>query len=178
MDYQATQNNDLSSNKSSGNSKVWMIIAIIAILALIGSLAYGYIRINNLNKKINGLQDKNKILEDSVKIANEKLKTTSAQESDEAQVLAEAKAMCEAGVSPTTTKALVFRVGENKVTFASNKQFARINAGCTETATSEGPGALYTLKKVDDKWLVVIVGNGPDPAKEKLYAIPSGNQFQ
>lgn len=175
--------------------KAWMIIAIIALVALIGLGVYGYTKIKDLNKKISDqqaqideLNNKKKTLEDAAAAAAKaatdaaaKAVTNATAGSDEDQVIAAAKNRCEAEVDPSTGKARVFALGTigssgKKVAYASNKTFAEVNAGCTNTAGQEGSGSAYILKKVNGSWVVVTVGQGEDPAMTKLYGIPSNFQ--
>lgn len=69
---------EMPTPKSPSNKKsmIWMIVAIVAIVALLGSIAYGYISMKNLNKKIsdqqsqiNELSNTKKTLEDAASAA-------------------------------------------------------------------------------------------------------------
>lgn len=95
---------------SKNNSKPWMIVAIIAIVCLIGLSIYGYINMKNTNKKladqqaqITDLQNKKKTLEDAAAAAasaataaagNAIKSAVTNTDTDKNQILASSKSFC------------------------------------------------------------------------------------
>lgn len=176
---------------------VWMIIAIIAILALIGLGIFSYMKIKSLNQtisnqqsQISDLQNKQKSLEDAAAAAGKAAADAAANAvknavtgSDDDQVIAATKAYCEVKVDPSNGKAFVFSVNSTatpnttkKVVYANNKTFAEMSGACKSPVEGTGSGNFYVLKKSNNNWVVVSEGGTPDQAQVSKYAIPSNFQ--
>lgn len=174
--------------EKTGGSKVWMIVAIIAILALIGLGIYGFMSMKKLNQQIKDqqtqideLSNSKKTLEDAAAAAAKSAVSTvisTSAGSDDDQVTTATKNYCEALVNPNTGKPRVFAMGTTgpngkKVVYASNKTFARVNADCTYTGVQEGSGSAYISKKVNGTWVVIDVGQQENPEATKNFGIPN-----
>lgn len=173
--------------KSGGKKSLAVLLVLLLVVAAAGGVYYwqskktkeATAQVQKLNAQITEL---NKQLADA-KAAESKSTTEADTKSTSTDdlVLAAAEAYCEAGVDPTTKKALVFTAGttgtsQKKVVYSVDKVFARVNAGCSnssEVTAESGSGSLYTLKFVNNDWVVVYKGQMASEEATKLYDIPT-----
>ena len=99
--------------------------------------------------------------------------------SDDEQVIAAAKAYCEAEVDDKGNS-YVFTLGTTgpksvKVAYPPGKQFATVNSGCAPKGGHSA--AAYVLKKVNNQWLVLYRSQMEDPEMTKKYGIPPSSEF-
>ncbi len=171
--------------KSGGKGKG--VLKVLLVLVLIAGAAYGVYywqnqKVKSANAQVQQLNsqvsDLNKQVADAKAAASKSSSSSSSTKTtttDDA-VLAAAKAYCEASVDPTTKKALVFTAGtmgtdKKVVMYSTDKTFAQLTATCNNG--SKSASTPYTLKKVNDTWVVVQASEGPDPDATKLYNIPT-----
>lgn len=153
--------------KSPGGSKVWMVIAIIAIVLLIAESIFGYYKwqqyrtkVGNLGAEINSLQND--------------VQSKQAAMSDKNVVLGLAKANCESQKNFTF---VIGTVGTSKqdVEFSSDNNSARLVASC-QTGTTAVPGSskTYVFKKSNGNWALVITTASPiTKAEGEKYNLPA-----
>jgi len=104
--------------------------------------------------------------------------TVPAVSSSDDQVLAAVKAYCNANVDPATKKPLVLKVGtagqnQKQVLYSADKNFAYVNAVCSQDGTTDGSGAAYYLKHVNDSWVFLYRGQMSSPEYTKQFDIPA-----
>ncbi len=94
------------------------------------------------------------------------------------QVITAVKNYCNANVDASTKKPLVLTVGtagpaQKRVLYSSDKLFAYVNAVCSNDGTTEGSGAAYYLKKVNDTWVFLYRGQMASPDYTVQFNIPA-----
>jgi len=104
--------------------------------------------------------------------------TAAAAPTTDELVLAAVKNYCNANVDPTTKKALVLKVGkagtsQKPVLYSTDKNFAYVNAVCSKDGATDGSGAAYYLKKVNDSWVFLYRGQAARPEYTAQYNIPA-----
>lgn len=173
--------NTINLPKRDKAKKVWMIIAVIFLVALIGMGVYGYMQMKKLNQQIkdqqaqiDDLNNKKKTLEDAAAAAAKAATDAAAkavtnvasQKSDEEMVKEALANRCAQfnGVKAPFLKA--YRIDLIDGSFAQGSYI------CTNA--QDGPIAV--LKKTNGTWYVVSEGLGDEIVKSdtrNLYGIPN-----
>ncbi len=188
-DAMAQSEHSMSLPKRDKSKKVWVILFVITLLALIGLGVYGYIKVQNDNKKIKDqqaqiseMQSSSKILEDKIKaleVASGEASNTDAttkKSVDEEKIAAALKAECASNANENS------EVSNNGVIdFEDIKSYKIdiISGNFAEAAyvcgQGQGGGPSVILAKVSDNWNVIGFGLGPiiNNDVRKLYGVPS-----
>lgn len=161
-------------DKKSG--KVWIVISILLLLALVGLVVYGYLnmqsqnsKVSSLNSKITDLEGQKKALEDAAaKAAADAAKKGTSTTTDQDRILAAIRSQC--AENYTTETAVGPDVQEYKIDTISGN-YAKASYLCK--GGNEGPSVI--LVKQNDNWNVVASGIGEivQPAVRQLYSIPA-----
>ncbi len=158
---------------------VWIIVAIISLVALVGLAAFGYVKIKNLNKQINDqqaqisdLENKKKTLEDAASAAaasaaksavNTAINAISASTSDQDKIKLAISDYCAA-----QSKTVIVRSGA-MINFSADKKAATVsNVACN----SDDRGA-FTLKKGNNDWVVLQFGQSQPDTLTTQFNLPS-----
>lgn len=158
---------------------VWMVVAIVAIAALIGLVAFGYYKIKNLNKQIsdqqaqiNDLNNKKKTLEDAASAAassaaksavNTAINAVTSSTSDQDKIKLAISDYCAA-----QSKTVIVRTSA-MINFSADKKAATVsNVACA----SDDRGA-FTLKKGNNDWVVLQFGQSQPDALTAQFNLPS-----
>lgn len=149
------------------SSKLWMIIAILAIVALLAVSGFAYYKRQQYLTKVGSLSA-------DVNALNARIAEEQAAMSDKNLVIAQAKANCE---SQKGTTFVIGTVGtaKDQVEFSSDNMSARLVASC-QTGTTPVPGSskTYVLKKSNGAWSLVITTASPiTKAEGEKYALPA-----
>ncbi|GDX62563.1 hypothetical protein LBMAG34_0970 [Candidatus Saccharibacteria bacterium] len=169
------EENNIAPNPSMGNAmpkksvNVWMIVAIIFILIIIGLGVYGFITIRNQNNKINSLnsqvsdlQNTKKTLEDAVAAAAKDVaqSTVSTQGTTDEALIAQAKNRI---LTQTDVKTVNATITEKKGDFA--KISYNIN--------SQNNASSMVFKKVNGTWQFIYAGQlNPCTDLIAIYGVP------
>ena len=162
---------------------VWMIIAIILMIALIGLGVYGYMQMQKTNQKIieqqaqiDDLENKRKALEDAAAAAAKAATDAAAKAvsgavttSDADQVSQLAKNQSEASVGVVVGT----NVKHGAPTFSNDKKFAKLTTNGIVNGQS-GPGAVMYFKKVNNSWVYLDTIQNMTPEFQERYGIPAG----
>lgn len=161
----------------------WMIIAIVALVVLIGLGIYGYMQMQKTNQKIKDqqaqideLNDAKKTLEDTAAAAAKaatdaaaKAVTSAATSSDADQVSQLAKNQSEASVGTVVGKNV--NLGVPRI--SDDKKFAVLGISGIADGQS-GPGAGMYFKKVNGSWVYLGTIQNMTPEFRERYGIPAG----
>jgi cell division protein FtsB len=169
-DAMAQSEHSMSLPKRDKSKKVWVILFVITLLALIGLGAYGYIKVQNDNKKIkdqqaqiDDLTNKKKTLEDAAAAtatAVTKNMSSSQATTDEA-LITQAKNKI---LSNLTNKTANVNITER------NGDFVRV---AYSTSDLPGGGSSMTFKKVNGTWQFIYAGQlNPCTDLIALYGVP------
>jgi hypothetical protein len=159
--------------KKDNGKMIWMIVAIVAIVALIGTLIYGYVKIKDLNKKISdqqfqitGLQNTKKTLEDAASAA-----ATAATDAA-AKAVGNAIASTDDQLIQTAKNRLQAGVGVKQVTVTIKKKDGDF-AGLSYQIVGGGEGGMI-YKKVNGTWQFIYAGSDA-PSSEVIdqFGIPN-----
>jgi uncharacterized protein HemX len=168
-DAMAQSEHSMSLPKRDKSKKVWVILFVITLLALIGLGVYVYIKVQNDNKKIkdqqaqiDDLTNKKKTLEDAAaKAATAVAKNISSSQaiSDEALITQAKNKILSNLTNKTANVNIVDRNGD----------FARVSY----SSNDQPNGSSMTFKKVNDTWQFIYAGQlNPCTDLIALYGVP------
>lgn len=156
--------------KQSGKGKkVLLILLVVALIAAVGGGVYYWqnrqvkeanARNQELTNQVAQLQEQVNKLEGTEQELEQEVADETAVTTDD-EVIAAAKAYCQASVDPANQQAHVFTVvnsaGDKKVLYSADKGFATVNATCGTTAA---PGATqtYYVKDSGGVWTIIHAG--------------------
>ncbi|MFO0862304.1 MAG: hypothetical protein U0516_01115 [Candidatus Saccharibacteria bacterium] len=157
---------------------IWIVVAIIAIAALIGLAAFGYVKVKNLNKQISDQQSQINELNNTKKT----LEDAAAAAASAAAAAATKSAINTVTTSGTTDTALIeatknhYMRNPNIKTVNATVQdksgdFAHVSVNFGEPGTSR----TAIFKKVNNTWQYIYGGTqAPCSDYAALYGLPSG----
>ncbi len=168
---QMNQVNDPASNNlmppPKKSSKVWMIVAILAIITLLAVCAFGYYKRQQYLTKVGSLSA-------DVNALNARIAEQQAVTSDKNMVINQAKANCE------SQKGFIFVIGtvgttKEQVEFSSDTTSARLVASCqTGSTATPGSSKTYVFKKSGGTWSLIITTASPiTKAEGEKYTMPT-----
>lgn len=139
---------------------VWMIVAIVAIIALIGSIAYGYMSMKNLNKKISDQQAQINDLENTKKTLQD---TASAAATAATNAAAKAVGNAISGLSDNdtiTSAASAYAQAINSNVKSAQVKIVKTSNGFSWVQITPSGATAYNalLKKQGSNWIVIYEG--------------------
>jgi len=173
-DAMAQSEHSMSLPKLDKSKKVWVILFVITLLALIGLGVYGYIKVQNDNKKIkdqqaqiDDLTNKKKTLEDAA-VATARSLVNTAVKSDSDLVNTATINYLEAQVGAKNNQ--TFKIEDIEIN--SSKTFATVSIGFLQNG-QRTTGIAVILKKVNGTWVPIFDGQQTLPEDVAKYGIPS-----
>lgn len=179
----------VTTSKAGKGGKGKIILMVILVLLLVGGVGYGVYYWQQ--QQVSKLQGENTSL--SAELTTTKAKVTELEKAQEEAgtepttdelVIASVTSYCQAGVDPTSKKALVFTQGtagaeKKKVLYSADKNFAYVNAACT-TAATDKPADFkgYYVKLSGTEWVTLYGAQEADTTLTKTYAIPALADFK
>lgn len=162
---------------------IWMVVAIVVIIALIGVVVYGYMQMTKLNNEITSqkaqisdLQNTKKTLEDAASAAATAA-TNAAANAVGSAINGQTDSQQFTNIATTYCGALANGKAElaKPVRSAINGSYAEVSLICS--GSQDGPTAV--LKKVNNTWFAIVIKQGlpneiVSDEVRKLYAIPAG----
>jgi len=157
------------------SSKVWMIMAILAIVALIGVTVFGYYKhsqyrtlVGNLGAQINGLQNQVKSLEIQLTAAQAKSPTAATAQTDTQQIISATQNYALATNTAVKSASVTITVIEGSNALVT----------VTPTPAQTNYSNIFALKKQNGIWLVVYTGTvKPTVAEAAILGLPNTTQF-
>jgi len=164
----------MSLPKKDKSKKVWIVLFVITLLALIGLGVYGYTKVQSDNKKIKDqqaqiedLQNNKKTLEDAAAAAKAAL-NTATNKSDNDLINTATINYLEAVVGAKNNQ--TFKIED--ININSSKNFATVSIGVLQNG-QRTTGYAVVLKKVNGSWVPILQGQQTLPEDVTKYGIPN-----